>query len=131
MDTVAWMRIESDLDLVVARNRVRETGAAQGLPFAAIEALAIATTEVARNMLVHAHGGELSVSPADGAGGVVVVARDRGPGIPEVSLAMQDGYTTGGGLGLGLPSAKRLVDHLDVVTELGRGTVVTLTKCVR
>jgi serine/threonine-protein kinase RsbT len=110
--------------------RVREAGAAQGMALSSIEALATAATEIARNMLVHARGGELSVEAVDRQRGVVVIARDRGPGIPELALAMQDGYTTGDGLGLGLPSAKRLVDALEIVSEPGRGTTVTLTKWV-
>jgi len=129
-ETSEWMSIESDLDLVLARSRVRDAGATQGMALPAIEALATATTEIARNMIVHARGGELSVRAADGKRGVVVVARDRGPGIAQLALAMQDGYSTAGGLGLGLPSAKRLVDGLEIVTEPGRGTIVTMTKWV-
>lgn len=122
--------IRDDSDLVVARRRVRELGTQQGLTEAAIEALATATTEVARNIVVHAYGGDLRIDAVEQAGrrGVLVVARDAGPGITDIDRAMHDGYSTAASLGLGLPSAKRLVDEFEIESAVGKGTVVTLRK---
>ena len=92
------------------------------------EALALAVSEVARNMIVHALGGEIFVGTLrdEEVLGVVVVAKDNGPGIADLVDAMTDGFSTGTGLGLGLPSAGRLVDELEVRSTVGEGTTVTL-----
>ncbi len=117
-------------DVVMARRRARELAREQGLEGPAVEALATAVTEVAQNILVHAVSGEVILGPAAAPGrrGVVVVARDEGPGVPDPAAAMQEHYSTGGGLGLGLPAARALVDELEVASEVGVGTTVTLTK---
>lgn len=94
-----------------------------------MEALATATSEVARNIFLHAKSGELlTVTEEDGRRTVVVVAQDDGPGIADTQRAIEDGYSTGSGLGLGLSSARRLVDQFELVSEIGRGTTVTLKK---
>ena len=98
--------------------------------------LATAISEVARNITTYAVRGEVLLSIVRDAGppareGIRVVARDDGPGIEDVDLAMQDGYTSGGGLGLGLPGARRLVDEFDIVTAPRAGTTVTLVKWSR
>ena len=127
-----FLRDESDL--VVARRHVRELGERQGLSAVAIEALATAATEIARNVLVHAGGGEIRLhgEPArsDGArpAAVIVHVRDRGPGIANVDAAMADGFSTGAGLGLGLPGARRLVDVFELRSAVGEGTTVRLEK---
>jgi serine/threonine-protein kinase RsbT len=125
------MRDESDL--VVARRQVRLAAHQQGLREAAVEALATAVTEIARNILVHSAGGELWIEPlAQGARrGVGVTLADGGPGIADVDLAMQDGYSTIGTLGLGLPGAKRLVDEFEIESAPGRGTTVRLRQWAR
>ena len=89
-----------------------------------------AASELARNVLVHGGGGEarLSVLQEGIRRGLRVVFEDHGPGIPDVALAMQDGYTTGGTLGLGLGGAKRLVNDFDIVSVPGEGTRVTITR---
>lgn len=126
--TIVRIHVRDDSDLVVARRRVREAGAKERLPEAAIEALATAVTEIARNIVLHAGTGELLVGAvADPCRrGVVVTARDSGPGIPDVARAMQDGYSTVGGLGLGLPGAQRLVDEFEIESKIGVGTTITL-----
>jgi len=120
--------VRDESDLVVARRHVRRVAVGQGLPTAAVEALATAVTEIARNILVHAVFGELWIEPlAQGPRrGVGATLADSGPGIADLALAMQDGYSTQGTLGLGLPGAKRLVDEFEIESTPGRGTTVRL-----
>jgi serine/threonine-protein kinase RsbT len=93
--------------------------------------LATAISEIARNITTYANRGEVLIDivrDARGRRGVRVVARDEGPGIENLERALTDGYTTGGGLGLGLPGARRLVDEFEIQTGPGEGTTVTLIK---
>lgn len=91
------------------------------------EALATATSEIARNAVVHAGEGELTIGTVQNGGrtGVVVTARDAGPGIANIGEAMLDGYSTGVSLGLGLPSARRLVHEFEIRSVPGEGSAVT------
>jgi serine/threonine-protein kinase RsbT len=92
--------------------------------------VATAVSELARNILVYAGGGTIDLSLIDQNShrGVLVVAQDEGPGIADIELAMQDGYSTSNGLGLGLPGSDRLMDEFDLVSEVGVGTTVTAKK---
>jgi serine/threonine-protein kinase RsbT len=133
-ESAVSIAIESDADVVTARQRAREMAIALDLSSTDQTLLATAISEVARNITTYARRGEVSVGIVrDGAGrrGIRVVASDQGPGIEDVERAMQDGYTTGGGLGLGLPGARRLVDDFALDSEPGRGTTVTLVKWSR
>jgi serine/threonine-protein kinase RsbT len=126
--------IESDADVVKARQRAREMAVELELSSTDQTLLATAISEVARNITTYARRGEVSVGivhDAHGRRGIRVVASDEGPGIADIDRAMQDGYTTGGGLGLGLPGARRLVDDFVLDSEPGRGTTVTLVKWSR
>lgn len=126
--------IESDADVVIARQRARELAAALELSSTDQTLLATAISEVARNITAYAGHGEVSVAiVADDGGrrGIRVVASDDGPGIEDVERALQDGFTTGGGLGIGLPGARRLVDEFAIDSAPGRGTTVTLVKWAR
>jgi RNA polymerase sigma factor (sigma-70 family) len=121
--------IRTDADVVAARQAAREL--ATRLDFSATELTMIATavSEVVRNIVRFADGGEVVVDLVDEPrGGIRVVARDTGPGIPDVERALEDGYSTYNGLGLGLPGARRLMDEFAVVSERGRGTTVTMIK---
>lgn len=120
--------IRDESDVAMARRQVRELGLQEGLSVARIAGLATAVTEIARNILVHAGNGEMSFSvPADERRrGILVVARDWGPGIPDIAQAMQDGYSTGDGLGLGLAGAQRLVDEFEIESAIGAGVTITL-----
>jgi serine/threonine-protein kinase RsbT len=122
--------IESDDDVVTARRLARELATELGFGGTDITLLATAISEVARNITAYAGRGEVCIEPVTVGGrkGVKVVARDDGPGIADLELALRDGYSSGTGLGLGLPGARRLVDDFDVQTEVGRGTTVTLVK---
>jgi len=127
------VEIASDADVVIARQRGRQLAADLGFAGSELTLIATAISEVARNIVEYARSGEIVLVPVEDGGrrGIEVVARDRGPGIADLELAMQDGYSTQKSLGLGLPGAKRLMDEFDIVTELGRGTTVTLKKWVR
>lgn len=113
-----------------ARYTVHELAVREGFQETRAVALATAVSEIARNIVVHAGRGKLSVAPiTDGLRhGIVVVARDEGPGIPDIDRAMQDGYSTKGSLGLGLSGAKRLVDKFEIESIVGEGATITLTQ---
>lgn len=117
-------------DVTVARSKTRELGYAEGLLPSGVEALALAVSEVARNVIVHAGEGELLLGIERNAERIAIfaIARDEGPGIADIAEAMRDGHTTGNGLGLGLPSARRLVDDFELCSALGHGTTVSLKK---
>jgi serine/threonine-protein kinase RsbT len=122
--------VASDADMVPARAEGRAL--AERLGFSRTDATLIATaiSEVGRNILVHAGSGEIVLSQLheNGRDGLEVVARDSGPGITDVDAALRDGYASRGGLGLGLPGARRLMDEFDIASRLGEGTVVTMKK---
>lgn len=134
MPAEARVAIRSDADVVTARQEARTMGTELGLSSTDLTLLATAISEIARNITTYAGEGEVVVRIIrDRAGreGVEVVASDSGPGIADVERAMQDGYTTGSGLGLGLPGARRLMDEFQLDTEPGRGTTVRLVKWSR
>ncbi len=122
--------IASDVDVVTARLRGRELAAQAGFSSGDQTVVAAAISEIARNILMYAKRGEISLNVITNGDrqGVVVIARDEGPGIRDVARAMEDGYSTSGGLGLGLPGAKRLMDDFDVTSLVGQGTTVTMRK---
>ena len=127
------LQISSEHDILTARLRGRELAADVGFSGSDLTIVATAISEIARNIVEYAGRGEIVFTLVrDGRSrGIVVVARDEGPGIPDVALAMQDGYSTGKSLGLGLPGARRLMDEFDVQSEPGRGTTVTMKKWMR
>jgi len=129
----ARIAIASDDDVVAARQAGRRLAETLGLGTTDLTLLATAISEVARNITAYAGEGEVVVRRVelDGASGIEVVARDAGPGIADVERALQDGYTTGNGLGLGLPGARRLMDDFEIVSQPGVGTTVTMTKWAR
>jgi serine/threonine-protein kinase RsbT len=124
------VEIAADRDIVAARGEGRALAARLGFSRTDATLIATAISEIGRNILVHAGAGEVSIAQTAGDRmlGIEVVARDRGPGIPDVDRALSEGYATGNGLGLGLPGAKRLMDEFSIETELGRGTTVTMRK---
>ncbi len=129
----ATIAIEREKDIVTARQRGRELAATAGFKGTDQTLIATAISEVARNILVYAQHGEvhLHVVESGARRGIAVVARDEGPGIADVELAMRDGYSTAKSLGLGLPGARRLMDELEVDSQLGKGTTVTMRRWVR
>ena len=125
--------IRTDADVVTARHEARAIGAGLGFSSTDLTLLATAISEIARNITTYAGEGEVALRVLDNGGrrGIEVVATDAGPGIDDVELAMQDGYTTGSGLGLGLPGTRRLVDEFELRTQPGSGTSVRLVKWTR
>ncbi|MBB5829485.1 ATP-binding protein [Micromonospora carbonacea] len=125
--------IRSDEDVVRVRQLVRTVAVAVRLSLVDQTKLVTAASELARNTLVYGGGGSAEVSVVDNGlrRGVRIVFADDGPGIADLDLALTDGYTTGGGLGLGLSGARRLVDEFAIDTGPGRGTRITVTKWSR
>jgi len=125
--------IEREHDIVTARQAGRELAAALGFSSTDQTLLATAISEIARNIVTYAGKGTIAVGRVDrdGRAGVVVIARDDGPGITDIELAMRDGYSTGKSLGVGLPGTRRLVDEFELVSAPGAGTTVTLKKWLR
>jgi serine/threonine-protein kinase RsbT len=122
--------IRSDLDIVIARTLARDT--AKSLGFGAIDQARIATavSELARNIFLYAGTGTVTVREVErnGRKGVEVICEDQGPGIANIDLVMQDGYSTSRGMGMGLPGAKRLMDEFDIRSQEGVGTTITCRK---
>lgn len=122
--------INSDLDILAARRKAREL--AHDLGFGPTDRAIIATaiSELARNIVLYAHCGQiiLKSTQASEPSGILVVALDEGPGIRNVAEAMRGGGSISGGLGLGLPGVRRLMDDFEIVSEVGCGTTVTATK---
>jgi serine/threonine-protein kinase RsbT len=129
----AKVPIARDGDVVNARQIGRELAATVGFSGTELTLIATAISEVARNIVLYAARGEITVSAAqdDTRRGIRVVARDEGPGIPDIELAMRDGFSTGKSLGLGLPGARRLMDEFDIVSKVGVGTTITMSKWIR
>jgi len=125
--------IASDVDVVQARQQGRELAAESGFSSGDQTVIAAAISEVARNILLYAKRGEVSFNVVTNGDrrSLVIVAQDQGPGIPDIDRAMQDGFSTSGGLGLGLPGARRLMDEFDVKSAVGKGTTVTMRKWKR
>jgi serine/threonine-protein kinase RsbT len=125
--------IRTDADVVTARQEARAMGSELGFSSTDLTLLATAISEVARNITTYAGEGEVALRVLHDSDreGIEVIASDEGPGIEDVERAMQDGFTTGTGLGLGLPGARRLVDEFDVRTQPGSGTQIRLVKWTR
>ncbi len=126
----AVVQIRSDGDVVEARRAMREMSTATMLSSTQAAMVATAISEVARNMLAYAGSGEIEVAALHRGArhGVLVRARDEGPGIADVGLALRSGYSTSERLGLGLPGARRLMDEFEIESALGAGTTVTMRK---
>jgi RNA polymerase sigma factor (sigma-70 family) len=123
------MRVEGDADVVRARQAARDVATRVGFSPTQRTMIATAVSEVTRNVVRFAGAGELVIEPLDGDRvGLRIAARDRGPGIEDIEQAMRDGYSTYRGLGLGLPGVRRLMDEFVIVSEVGHGTTVTMTK---
>jgi serine/threonine-protein kinase RsbT len=122
--------LRSTEDIVRMRQVVREQAVALGFSLVDQTKIVTAASELARNTLVHGGGGEVTVQPlVEGMRkGLRLAFSDQGPGIPDIELAMKDGYTTGGGMGLGLGGSKRLSSDFSIDSRPGAGTRVSITR---
>ena len=127
--TSETVSVVSEPDVVAVRRRVRELCAQVGLSLVDQTKLVTAASELARNTVTYGGGGSMLMETLNGPRvGVRLTFVDGGPGIPDIELALRDGFTTGSGLGLGLGGAKRLVSEFDVQSTVGAGTTVTVTR---
>ena len=133
MESELRVPVNSAVDIVTARQKGRTLASELGFNGSDLTVIATAISEVARNIVIHAREGEIVLSEANHGTrhGIIVVARDDGPGIKDIEKAMQYGYSTNKGLGVGLPGAKWLMDEFEIVSEIGRGTKITMKKWLR
>ena len=122
--------IRTEHDVVLVRQAVRKWAAELGFSLVDQTKIVTAASELARNTLIHGGGGtaRLEMVTAGMRRGLRLTFEDQGPGIPDIDLALKDGYTTGGGLGLGLSGSKRLVTDFEILSRVGEGTRVTIAK---
>jgi len=125
-ETVA---VKTEPDVVAVRRRVREMSAQMGFSLVDQTKIVTAASELARNTIIHGGGGELRLEQLNGPrNGLRLTFEDSGPGIPDIALALRDGFTTGSGLGLGLGGSKRLVNEFEISSRPGEGTKVTVIR---
>ncbi|HEX7046520.1 MAG TPA: ATP-binding protein [Gammaproteobacteria bacterium] len=124
------VRIESDTDLVSARHAGRMLAEQAGFTSSELTLIATAISELARNIIEYANFGEIHLELVQNgsARGIRIVARDAGPGIGNIEQALRGGFSTSGGLGLGLAGVRHIMDNFDVESNVGAGTCVTVTK---
>jgi serine/threonine-protein kinase RsbT len=125
--------IDNEIDVVSARQQGRQLGQKLGFSSSELTLIATAISEIARNMVSYAGSGTMTISIVDVANrtGIQIIAQDAGPGIEDLPLALQDGYSTSKSLGLGLPGTRRLMDEFEIESEPGKGTVVRMIKWTR
>lgn len=133
MATPTCVEIKQEWDIVHARQQGRELAKKLGFGHVDQARITTAISELARNIYLYAKHGFITVEPVDvkGKTGLKIVAKDDGPGIKDVRRAMEDGFTTSGGLGAGLPGVKRLMDEFNLETRVGEGTTITALKFLR
>lgn len=133
MDSKSSVRIMKEWDIVAARQMGREI--AKNLGFGTVDQARITTaiSELARNIYLYAEEGRICFEVVESLEqkGIRVTAADNGPGIKDLSLVMEDGFSTSGGLGAGLPGVRRLMDEFDIESEFGKGTRIVTVKWVR
>jgi serine/threonine-protein kinase RsbT len=130
MDNSVEIPLQSEQDIVIARQLVRKKAQETGLSLIDQTKLVTAASELARNTVIYGGGGSMVLEMLSSGlrRGLRVAFRDEGPGIPDVNLALKDGWTSGTGLGMGLSGAKRLVNEFDLRTKVGEGTCVTIAQ---
>jgi serine/threonine-protein kinase RsbT len=121
--------VKAEPDVVAVRRRVREVSANLGFGLVDQTKVVTAASELARNTIIHGGGGEMKMETLNGPRtGIRLTFEDKGPGIPDINIALRDGFTTGSGLGLGLGGSKRLVSDFEIVSRVGEGTRVMITR---
>ena len=132
MENETFVTIASVSDIITAREHGRNIGKSLGFSPTDLTIIATIISEVARNILLYAKKGEIILGTSNHGNrkGIIIIAKDNGPGIPDINLAMHDGFSTGKGLGLGLPGVRRLTDEFEIISEIGKGTIVTMRKWI-
>lgn len=130
MPRLETMSIQSAADVVLVRQAVRQFAVELGFSLVDQTKVVTAASELARNTLDYGGGGTVKLEGLQEGirRGLRLTFEDQGPGIPDIELALKDGYTTGGGLGMGLSGTKRLVNEFNIVSQVGKGTCITITK---
>jgi serine/threonine-protein kinase RsbT len=133
MKEVKETSIKSSEDVILARQVAREMAKKLGFGLADQTRITTAVSELSRNIYLYAGTGRVVIKAVSGDSGkgMEIVAEDNGPGIPDIEMVMQDGYSTSKGLGQGLPGTKRLVDEFEIKSKVGAGTIVTIKKWLR
>lgn len=133
MDSEKSVLLKDEYDIVTARSLGKQMAAEIGLGMVDQSRIATAVSELARNIIVYAGKGVVNFQwiEEEKRNGLEIMAIDSGPGIADLELAMSEGYTSGGGLGIGLPGTKRLMDEFEIQSEVGRGTTVIIRKWKR
>lgn len=124
------LAINSDQDIVLARQKGRALATEVGFTSGDATLIATAISELARNIVSYARTGEITLRILNNADrrGLSIIASDKGPGIPDIRQALRDGFSTSGSLGMGLPGVRRLMDEFEINSQPGRGTIVTVKK---
>ena len=130
METQSYVNISKELDIVLARKVSRDVAKQIGFGTVNQARITTAISELARNIYLYAEKGQISFEIRDTLvqKGMVITATDSGPGISNIKLVLEDGYTTSGGLGAGLPGIRRLMDDFDIQSETGKGTTIKVAK---
>jgi serine/threonine-protein kinase RsbT len=130
MEAECKVPINSERDIVLARQKGRAMATEFGFSIGNATLIATTISELARNIISYAGKGEIvmSVVRESDRTGIMIVASDNGPGIADISLALRDGFSTSGSLGIGLPGARRLMDEFAIASQPGSGTIVKVTK---
>lgn len=133
MELQSCVQILNEWDIVAVRQLGRNVAKEVGFRTVDQARITTAISELARNIFLYAGQGEICIKKEfmDGKLGLVIVAKDQGPGIADIRRVMEDGYTTSGGLGAGLPGVKRLMDEFDIQSKIDEGTVITAIKWIR
>lgn len=127
------IKINAELDIVTARSAAKAEATRLGFGLVDQTKIATAVSELARNIVVYANDGVVRIEEIEKGGvkGLEICAIDEGPGIPDIELALQNGWSSGEGLGIGLSGTKRLMDDLEIHSEVNKGTVVKTVKWMR
>lgn len=133
MENRSSVDIFTEWDIVAARQLGRNEAKTSGFGTVDQARITTAISELARNIYLYAGKGKIEIErlSTDGMKGMTIIASDEGPGIPDMRKVMEDGFSTSGGLGAGMPGVKRLMDDFKVESEVGKGTIITATKWLR